>query len=554
MGYRIITLAALVMLAAACGGDTSTTEATAPEVVIERPTVNTEAPPPTGSQEEPPAASEEEAIAVTSEPQTPATETETPPTVTVICPEGTVPIEEEGCLFVGEEPTDGEGATQDPGNQQECEATGGRWDADTSTCAQTDTEEPAQVVAQFWRHGLDEESLALIDPRSVGADQFSKTGEDFGNREKVFYSFYWFNDPESDTQAEIEALGGALNIVRSKLEPSNTIYHPIRYDLRWAEYPVEASITGYYPVGEIRILNARFDGRLWKADSIVYTPGDSTDAGAGVAIPEGPPIRPTTPFTESRWPDTADALGRNCAPVEELWAGNRSPVKDQCTLDSINTALHYVWSSPSELRQRAIRDGHVLTDLLARFDNQDEINPYLGAGRDEESRSRITVNTRDVRWAGYWPGASMIYLEYQLVWADREMTEDERQGGIKFYTRAVEEGYDVGPEKLRGDFTLGKTRFWGSALMVRSADGTWRVSYRSFCRFAQTYIVFEQPKLLCPDDPTPHFPDSDIYDHDIRSPKHPRYYDDPRESAPKTPIHDGGTPRDNTVYEGVPPS
>ena len=414
-------------------------------------------------------------------------------------------------------------------------------------------EEPTRVVAEFWRHGLEAEALDLIDPWSVDADEWGKRRENFGNREQIFYMFFWFQDPEGDIDAEVEALSGALNIVRSKLELSSTIYRPVRYDLRWAEYPVEASVIGYYPLGEKRILNTSFDGRLWKADTTVYTPSDSTDAGVGGAIPPGPPIRPTTPFAEPRWPDTAQALGRDCAPVEELWPGNAAPVTDQCTLDAIDTALQYAWSSPSELRQRAIRDGHVLTDLFTRFDSLDEINPFLTAWYGEEGRSRITVNVRDMRWAGNWPGASMIYLEYQLAWADREMTDEERQGGIHFYTLAAERGYGR-PELLRGEFDLANDRFYDSALMVRAADGTWGLSYRTFCRFAEIIITLEQPRYLCPDDPNPHFPDSPIYDKNIYSPKNPRYYSDPREKAPNTPLHDGGTPRDNTIYVGVPPS
>ncbi|MDE0234540.1 MAG: hypothetical protein OXM62_05995 [bacterium] len=548
-------LAALVMLAAACGGDPAPTDTTAPEeaVVIERPAVKTEAPPTTASREEPPTASEDETVTVPSEPETTTT------TPTEECPEGFAPIEGGGCLHVPEDtPEDGKPATQDASTQRECEASGGVWDADASTCARTGVEaadgEPVRVVAEFWRHGLDEEALSLIDPESVGADRWSKRGEGSGFREKVFYSFYWFNDPYGDVETEIELLGDALNIARSKLEPPNTIYHPVRYDLRWAEHPTEVVITGYYPVGEIRTLTVFFEDPLWRADTIVYTPGDSTDAGEGVAIPAGPPIKPTTPFAEPRWPDTAEALGRDCPPVEQLWTANGAPVKDQCTLDAIDTALRYAWTSPSELRQRAIRDGHVLTDLFVRFDNQDEINPFVGTWLDEEGRSRITVNVQNMHWAGYWPGASMIYLEYQLVWANREMTEEERQGGIRLYTLGVEQGYDIEPERLLGEFDLSNTRFWESALMVRAADGTWRVSYRSFCRYAQIQITFEQPRFLCPDDPTPHFPDSDIYDEDIHSPKHPNYYNDPRARAPETPVHDGGAPRQNTEYVGVPPS
>ena len=83
---------------------------------------------------------------------------------------------------------------------------------------------------------------------------------------------------------------------------------------------------------------------------------------------------------------------------------------------------------------------------------------------------------------------------------------------------------------------------------------TWRFSYRTFCRYAEIQITLEQPQFLCPDDPTPHFPDSDVYDKDIHSPKHPNYHNDPRPRAQENPIHDGGAPRQNTDYIGVPPS
>ena len=162
--------------------------------------------------------------------------------------------------------------------------------------------------------------------------------------------------------------------------------------------------------------------------------------------------------------------------------------------------------------------------------------------RDEEGRSRITVNVRDMRWAGNWPGASMIYLEYQLAWADREMTDEERQGGIRYFTLAAERGYGR-PELLRGEFDLARDRFYDSAL-----DGAIRRRHLEALLphllplRRDRIITVEQPRYLCPDDPNPHFPDSPIYDKNIYSPKNPRYYSDPREKAPNTPYHDGGTP------------
>ena len=92
----LTTLVTMVLLAAACGD--VTTETTASEIVIERPTVNTEPPPPIPSQEE--------AEPVPSGPESATTEPDTPPAATVECPEGTIPIEGGGCLLVGEEAPD----------------------------------------------------------------------------------------------------------------------------------------------------------------------------------------------------------------------------------------------------------------------------------------------------------------------------------------------------------------------------------------------------------------------------------------------------------------
>ena len=216
----------------------------------------------------------------------------------------------------------------------------------------------------------------------------------------MFYVFYWYVEPTGDTDSEGDRLDGALGIGRFTLEQGDTIYHPVRYDLRWDQYPDTVAVTAYFPMGEIRLLKVRWDGSFWEADRTLFVLGDSTDAGTDLFLPPGPPIRPTTPFTEPRWPDTAEALGRDCPPVEEIWSGNGSLVKDQCTLDAINTAMRFVWREPSELRQRAIRDGHVLTDLFHRLDNQYEINPYMAGIFGLEERESMTTEVRSIKWAG----------------------------------------------------------------------------------------------------------------------------------------------------------
>ena len=392
------------------------------------------------------------------------------------------------------------------------------------------------MKAEWWRPGLAEEALALIDPASVAADNWALIAEEKNYGTRAFYRFNFLNTPLSDadglTQEHREENGAfekALASARLVLEQSPVIYYPYRYDIRWVEYPNAVSVTGAFPRGETRQVLTRQSGSSWTADQ-------------GIDIPGGPPIRPTTPFAAPRWADTAGVLGRSCTPVEEIWTRG-SPVTDSCTLSAIETALDYLWTESSELRQRAVRDGHVLTDLFGRLDNQD--NAYLAGLYGEKARAGVTTKVRNVRWAGNWAGASMIYFEYQNVHPDRELTEEERQDAISYFTGLSEQGIAVDSRFLQGQFTMGFTWDWKSALMVRTADGTWRMSYRSFCQFYRTLHVVDQPLFLCAGDPTPHFPDSEFYDRDLWPPNHVHYYSDPRQE---------NSPRFNDKYLGVPPS
>ena len=65
----------------------------------------------------------------------------------------------------------------------------------------------------------------------------------------------------------------------------------------------------------------------------------------------------------------------------------------------------------------------------------------------------------------------MISIEYRNVHPDREMTDEERQGAIRYFTALIERGENIDPKFARGDFTLGFAWWWESALMVRTADG-----------------------------------------------------------------------------------
>ena len=235
------------------------------------------------------------------------------------------------------------------------------------------------MKAEWWRPGLAEEALALIDPASVAADNWALIAEEKNYGTRAFYRFDFLNTPLSDADGltqehreEIRAFEKALASARLVLEQSPVIYYPYRYDIRWVEYPNAVSVTGAFPRGETRQVLTRQSGSSWTADQ-------------GIDIPGGPPIRPTTPFAAPRWADTAGVLGRSCAPVEEIWTRG-SPVTDSCTLNAIETALDYLWTGSSELRQRAVRDGHVLTDLFGRLDNQDNGLPGRALWREGKSR------------------------------------------------------------------------------------------------------------------------------------------------------------------------
>ena len=407
---------------------------------------------------------------------------------------------------------------------------------DETTTNTTQPETAAAVTAEFWRPGLAEEALALVNPSSVGADDWSLVEEKQNYGTRSFYRFHFLSTAVSEAdglteqhRVELVLFGGALTSARHALEQSPIIYYPYRYDIRWVAYPNVATVSAAYPLGETRQIVTRRSGPSWTSDQNVDLPG-------------GPPIRATTPFATPRWADTAGVLGRNCPAVEEIWTRGAA-VSDSCTLNAIEKALDYLWTESSDLRQRAVRDGHVLTGLFGRLDNQD--NAYLAGLYGEKARAGVTTKVRNVRWAGNWAGASMIYLEYQNTQADRELTREEKQDAISYFTGLEEQGISVDSRFLQGQFTMGFAWDWNSTLMVRTADGTWRMSYRSFCRFHRTLNVVDQPQFLCPGDPTPHFPDSDFYDRDLWPPNHVHYYSAPRQA---------NSPRLNHQYVGVPPS
>ena len=331
--------------------------------------------------------------------------------------------------------------------------------------------------------------------------------------------------------------------VRSVFVPlTEWVWFPHRYDISWSDVPNVVAVTGTYPLGEQRTL-------------LLHTDRDQRSGRPNIELPlpTPPPIRPTTPFTQPLWDGAAEPLGRDCPPVEEIWNGYGTEVTDPCTLQAIETAVDWMWRGEAPLRTLAIRDGNAMIDFLLELESFE--NPHENALLGYDSRVNGAIFIRDIKWAGQWPGASMISLEWKNAYPQREFTPEEYEARVRYRNYQVEHGYDVVDNYL--DLSLREVGWkWDQVLIVRTQDGTWRMSQRSFCWWYEKVIRIDQEKLLCPEDLNPHFPDSARFDHDIYPPNHKNYYQDPRANRPleSLPHHDRGAPRRTDQYLGVPPS
>ena len=176
-------------------------------------------------------------------------------------------------------------------------------------------------------------------------------------------------------------------------------------------------MVGTYPLGEERTLRIHVD--------------PNQREGLDIDLPLPPPIRPTTPFAEPEWPQFAEILGRDCPPVEEIWDGYGTEVTDPCTLQAIETAVDGMWGADANLRAVAIRDGRALTDFLQELEHFED--PYENALLEFDSRVVAAVLLRDIKWAGQWPGASMISLEWDVAYSHRELTPEENTARTRYY-------------------------------------------------------------------------------------------------------------------------
>ncbi|MDE0131482.1 MAG: hypothetical protein OXQ32_04395 [bacterium] len=430
-------------------------------------------------------------------------------------------------------------------SEEKCLVAGGNW-ADTH-CEYWVFADPADaLVDTYWHPSLMDDAYRAVAPETVEADHWEtfEIGGPWGFYNYV--SFFHFDAAGDDGETQLRVLRQVSQYaVRwAFMYSTDWVWFPYRYDVSWDDQPDTVVVVGTYPLGEKRTLRIHVD------------PEQRQTLDLDQPLPLPPPIRPTTPFAEPRWWDSAVGLGRDCPPVEEIWDGYGTEVTDPCTLQAIETAVDWAWRGDADWRQSAIRDGHALIDFLQELEHFED--PYEDAVLGHDSRIDGAVSLRDIKWAGQWPGASMISLEWDVAYSYREFTPEENTARKRYYDALLDRGIEVHEEYLRDDLTLDEEDWgWVGALIVRTHDGTWRMSQRSFCSWYERVIRVDREDLLChPEDPTPQFPDSAFFDTDLYPPSHKNYYDDPRTSWPlqSLPHHDRGQPRRTGLYEGVPPS
>lgn len=435
-------------------------------------------------------------------------------------------------------------------SEETCSVAGGTWTDDQ--CAAVLYDDPQAAVSVYWHPKLMDDAYHAVDPGAVEADERDALYIDDQWGVYNFLVFYHYDNPE-EAELEYRIMREALTYAARSVFVAFTdwVYFPHRYDVSWTDDPAVVSITGTYPLGEQRTL-------LLHTDPQQRAEVGRREPGLDSPLPLPPPIRPTTPFAALEYPELPDFaadLGRDCRPVEEIWDGYGTEVTDPCTRQAVRNAVEYMWVGDAVWRQVAIRDGKAMGDWLHSIDSIEDPFHKATLGYDSRANSGLLIRDEEMKWAGRWPGASMIILEWYPIFEKRPFTPEEQEAKVRYFQYLADLGLNVRPEELGDEQLLSDIGHgWQPALVVRMADGTWRVSYRSVCWWYWSVDMGEDEPLLCPDDPTPHFPDSAWFDHDIYPPSHKHYYLDRRTAWRNIPHQDGGTPRLNDEYLGVPPS
>ena len=176
------------------------------------------------------------------------------------------------------------------------------------------------------------------------------------------------------------------------------IYYPVRYDLSWHEYPDTVKVVATWPLGEQRELLVT-DGAPPGRDRIA----DRAASGADHSVRR-------TGFSRDRRP-AGPRLPRPSNNSGHLMRRLKIP----CTLEAVRTAFQFAHAAatPQQIRA-AVRDGHVLTETIAQIKEIGNQDSFFAYWFDPANPGHYLAEARNVRWAGRFPGASMISAEFRL--------------------------------------------------------------------------------------------------------------------------------------------
>ena len=544
MRHSRTALTALIMLVAACGGDTLT-KTTAPEVVIERPTVNTEPPPPPLPTT---TASQEKAPSIASEPETTTTHA-------VQCPEGTTPIEGGGCLHVpdvpDEPPQDEESAAEPEVEDPDATVEDTPVEEPDATVEETSTDATEEPVEEpvgdsdyeqigpypweiptlrthspdevvWWYPDLMKDAFELIDPNSVEADTWEEFSETSDNFTPAHGHYVFYDGPQVTNMRRAWRVAAEEDFWHSV----GAFYYPVRYDASFIDENT-VRIVGTWPRGETREVIVGTDGKFRQMI-------DNED------YPPPPPLAPLPPFIEPDYPEYALALGRNCPSVETLWFEGK-PVTDPCTLIALQNAVQYAMGAATvDQSEAAIRDGHGARGVVQQRKDIYNAHPFTVYWYDPANPGHAVVELRSIRWTGKFAGASRIYLEWRRYNRPREATPELQQQLREAIQGIVESGRELDEMWLGEELPEDTGGAWAPALMVRTADGTWRMSYSTWCNRigVQSYAGVPGKPLQCPEDPNPlwadaitdmvyFFPPNKVYYWRAQTPAQLDYYGQP---------------------------
>ena len=126
-----------------------------------------------------------------------------------------------------------------------------------------------------------------------------------------------------------------------------------------------------------------------------------------------------------------------------------------------------------------------------------------------DNPGHTTVELRNIKWAGRSGGASRIHLGFRRYRRPRDVTPEFQQQLRDLISADLEAGRNVPANWLGEELPEDTIGFWDQAVMVRTADGTWRMGRGKWC-FKMKGTGFRGipgKPLKCPEDPNPAWSD-----------------------------------------------